>query len=171
MSLLLLLLLIPMGALGGFIALIIADQLLHESLWYFVPLSIVMASIIGWGIKFYPGLLRYLVSGTRIENQVREEAIKAFYEKGLHKTRDNTGVLFFISLFEHRVWILADEGINNKISLEILQGYARDIAKGFKHGQAKEALICEIKNVGEILAKYFPIKPDDTNELSNEVIT
>jgi len=158
------------GIIGGLLALIISDWLFSASLWYFVPLYIVIGFGIGWGAKFCPGLLRYFTLGARLENQVREEAIKAFYEKGLYKTRDKTGILFFISLFEHRVWVLADEGIYTKISQETLQEYAGSIAKGIKNSNAAEMLICEISKVGEILAEHFPIKSDDINELSNKVI-
>lgn len=155
---------------GGLLALILTDQLLADSLWYFVPLQAVFALMIGWGARFYPGLRRYFTPGARLEQQVREEAIKAFYEKGLYKTRDKTGVLFFISLLEHRVWILADEGIYTRITQETLQAYAADIAQGIKEQNAAEVLIREIKGVGKILAEHFPSKADDLNELSNKII-
>jgi putative membrane protein len=158
------------GIVGGLLALSVTDLLFAASLWYFVPLYVVIAFGIGWGARFWPGLLRYFTLGSRLENQVREEAVKSFYDKGLYKTRDKTGVLFFISLFEHRVWILADEGIYTKISQERLQEYAGDIARGIKDGNAAEVLIAEIHKVGEILAVHFPIKADDVNELSNKVI-
>jgi putative membrane protein len=158
------------GIVGGLLALSVTDLLFAASLWYFVPLYVVIAFGIGWGARFWPGLLRYFTLGSRLENQVREEAVKSFYDKGLYKTRDKTGVLFFISLFEHRVWILADEGIYTKISQERLQEYAGDIARGIKDGNAAEVLIAEIHKVGAILAAHFPIKADDVNELSNKVI-
>jgi putative membrane protein len=155
---------------GGLLALIVTDLLFSASLWYFAPLYAVVAFGIVWGTRFWPGLFRYFTLGARLENQVREEAVKAFYEKGLYKTRDKTGVLFFISLFERRVWILADEGIYTKISQERLQEYAGDIARGIKDGNAAEVLIGEINKVGKILAEHFPIRADDANELSNKVI-
>jgi len=158
------------GIIGGLLALIITDLLFSASLWYFIPLYIVIAFGIGWGAKFCPDLLRYFTLGRRLENQVREEAIQAFYEKGLYKTRDKTGVLFFISLFERRVWVLADEGIYSKISQEKLQEHAGGVAKGIKNNNAAEMLICEINKIGKILAEYFPVKADDVNELSNKVI-
>lgn len=155
---------------GGFLALLITDQLLGDSLWSFVPLYAGLALLTGWGATLLPELRRYFIPAGRLENQVREEAIKAFYEKGLYKTRDKTGVLFFISIFEHRVWVLADEGIYTKITQDRLQEHALDIAKGIKSGKATEALLREIDNVGKLLTEHFPIKPDDVNELSNKVI-
>jgi putative membrane protein len=114
-------------------------------------------------------VLRFFVPAGRLESRVQDRALRAFYEKGLYKTQDDTGVLFFISLFEHRVWILADEGIYSKITHDDLQEYAQDIARGVKSGTATAALCREIHNVGTVLAEHFPIKPGDINELSNKI--
>lgn len=156
---------------GGLIALLITDLFLADSLGYFLPLLI--CGVIGFGslAKICPPLLRLFIPGGRLETRVAERALRAFYEKKLHHTRDNTGVLFFISLLERKVWILADTGIYEKISQETLMAYAKHIAIGVKQQQACNVLCQEIEAAGLILACYFPIKPDDTNELANEVFT
>jgi len=156
---------------GGLAALLVTDLFLADNLGYFLPLMI--AGIIGVGslARILPPLLRLFIPGNRMETRVSERALRAFYEKKLHITRDNTGVLFFISLLEHKVWILADRGIYQQISQETLLTYANDIAAGIKQGQACTALCRQIEAVGVILASHFPVKPDDTNELSDQVLT
>ena len=156
---------------GGLAALLITDLFLSDNLGYFLPLLACGAIGVGRLAKVLPPLLRLFIPGSRLETRVAERALRAFYDKKLHTTRDNTGVLFFISLLERKVWILADSGIYQKISQETLMAHASGIATGIKQGQACNALCREIKAVGVILALHFPIKPDDTNELSNEVIT
>ena len=156
---------------GGLTALLITDLFLGDSLGYFVPLMVASTVLIGALSKIFPPLLRLFIPTSRLEARVAERAIRAFYEKKLHTTRDNTGVLFFISLLERKVWILADSGIYQKISQDALMAHANDIAAGIKQGAACNALCREIEAVGVILARHFPSKPDDTNELSNEVIT
>jgi putative membrane protein len=155
---------------GALLALIMTDWFFDDSLWVFAPITAILAVLFGWVSRFLPGLLRFFVAVSRLETKVQERAVRAFYEKGLYNTRDDTGVLFFISLFEHKVWVLADEGIYRKISQEDLQGYAGNIAQSIKNGTAAEALCREIRNIGKILAEHFPIKPDDENELPNKVI-
>ena len=155
---------------GGILALVITDLWFSASLWTFLPLFISLALLIGWTVDSLPGVKRFFIPSTRRESMVREEAIQAFYKKGLHNTRDSSGVLFFISLFEHRVWVLADKGIYEKISQKTLQEYAADIASGIKKGQATEALCKAINKVGILLADHFPTRPDDTNELPYEVL-
>ena len=78
------------------LALILTDRFFHDSLWIFVPLTTILAFILGWGAKFVPSLLRFFVPADRLESRVQERALRAFYEKELYKTQDDTGVLFFI---------------------------------------------------------------------------
>lgn len=158
-------------SIGGLIALVITDLFLADSLGYFLPLLLGGATLVGSLAKFCPPLLRLFIPESRKESRVAERALRTFYEKELHTTRDSTGVLFFISLLEHKVWILADRGIYLKISQETLQAYANEVAAGIRQGQACDALCREIEAVGDILASHFPVKTDDTNELSNQVLT
>lgn len=157
--------------LGGVVGLIVTDLLFHDSLWFFLPLTTVAALLIGWLTGKVPSLKRLFVPHARLEEEVAQRALQVFYDKGLHRTRDATGVLFFISLLEHKAWVLADQGIYQKISQEKLNQHAVSVAAGIKQGRAAEALCQEIQQVGITLAQHFPIKPDDTNELSNEVQT
>ncbi len=158
------------GALGGVMALAISDIFLADSLWWFVPLALAFTALCGWLIAFLPAAHRLFVHPAKFEERVAEQALLAFYRHGLHQTRDATGVLFFISLFERKVRVMADKGIYEKISQDALQEYADDIARGVRSGTGAEAICREVERVGLILAENFPIKADDTNELSNEVI-
>ena len=157
--------------LGGMAGLIATDLLFHDSLWFFLPVTTVAALLLGWLTGKVPMLKRFFIPQTRLEEEVAQRALQVFYDKGLHKTRDATGVLFFISLMEHKAWILADQGIYQKITQETLNQHAANVAAGIKQGRAAEALCQEIQQVGITLAQHFPIKPDDTNEITNEVQT
>ncbi|MBU0485737.1 MAG: hypothetical protein KKB30_14630 [Proteobacteria bacterium] len=155
---------------GAISSLIITDLWFNDRLWLFIPTALVIGIFSGWLASYLPIVMRFFTQTSRLELQVRDQAFTSFYQNGLHKTIDETGVLFFISLFERRVWILADKGIYQKITPETLQDYAREVALGIKTGKATETLCCEIRNVGKILAAHFPIKKGDTNELPNRVI-
>ncbi|MCI5121084.1 MAG: hypothetical protein D3908_07840 [Candidatus Electrothrix sp. AUS4] len=155
---------------GSLLALGITDLLLDDSLWGFLPLAATFSLLIAWLVDYLPMVRKIFVSGARLEEMVREQAVQEFFKQGLHKTREATGVLFFISLFERRVWVLADQGLNGKISQESLQAYAADIAKGIKEGRAAEVLCLEIRRAGTVLAEHFPVRDDDINELSDQVI-
>ena len=155
---------------GSLLALGITDLLLDDSLWGFLPLAATFSLLIAWLTGYLPLVKRFFIPAARLEEMVREQAVQEFFKQGLYKTRDATGVLFFISLFERRVWVLADQGINEKISPESLQAYAADIASGIKEGRAAEALCREIRGIGKVLVQHFPVHSDDINELSDQVM-
>jgi len=155
---------------GGLLALAVTDLLLDDSLWGFLPLAATFALLIAWLVGYCPAVKRFFIPAARLEEMVREQAVQGFYKQGLYKTRDATGVLFFISLFEHRVWVLADQGIYEKITQESLQAHATDIASGIKDGRAAEALCEEIRRAGEMLSHHFPVRDDDSNELPDQVL-
>ena len=84
----------------------------------------------------------------RKEETVRLRAERAFFEKGLYKTKKNTGVLFFLSLLERKVWILADKGIYEKMEQETLDRFANEVSRGIKEGRACDALSGHPRNRG-----------------------
>jgi putative membrane protein len=155
---------------GGLLSLAVVDLFWDDSLWYFMGLSFVSVFLLTWLVAYLPALKRLFSSSKRMTGQVKEKALAAFYEKGLYKTRDETGVLFFISLYERKVWVLADRGIYKKISPASLQSHAKAIAQGIKNGTACEALCSEIERIAEVLVEHFPVKSDDVNELPDEVM-
>ena len=155
---------------GGLLSLVITDLFFEDSLTVFAIFFAGLSLATGWITDNVPALKRIFISKNRSAEMVREQAVQFFYEKGLHKTRDATGVFFFISLFEHKVWILADTGIYSRISQQELQVYATDMAQGIRQGGAAAILCREIAKLGEVLAEHFPARQDDENELGNGVI-
>jgi len=155
---------------GGLLSLVITELFFEDSLTWFMIFFAGLLILTGWLADRLPAFKRLFISQNRLSEMVREQAVQAFYEKELYKTRDATAVFFFISLFERKLWILADKGINSKIPPDDLQAYAGDIAEGIRKGRAAEVLCRQIGRLGEVLAQHFPAKGDDMNELSNQVI-
>jgi putative membrane protein len=112
---------------------------------------------------------RLIVPGKTFERKVHERALLYFMESGISNTRDRTGILIFISLLERRVVLLADSGINEKIEQDKWQHLVDHIIAGIKQGNFTNHLVSSIRECGDLLAEHFPIKDDDTNELSNEI--
>ena len=157
--------------LGSFGSLLLTMSFFHASLWSYIPFSILFFFPFRGLLSRIPVLKLSLVGKKRKEAAVREGALKAFYERGLYRTRQNTGVLFYLSLLEHKVWVLADKGIYEKIDQDVLNTFAQNVSQGIREGHACDALCQEIRDVGKVLAAHFPIAPHDTNELSDRIIT
>jgi putative membrane protein len=111
-------------------------------------------------------LRRLLVGVERLERRVRLAAEAAFLEHEVFATRDRTGVLVFVSLFEHRVVVLGDAGINARVPPERWQGIADAVALGIRQGRPGEALCEAIGSCGALLAaRGVERRADDRNEL------
>lgn len=139
-------------------------------LWFFLPIYLFLYFSFKCLFSTYPSLLKYFIPEFYKTVAVKKNAFTKFYEHKLYKTRDETGILFLISLFERKLYILADRGIYNKISQNTLDEYAKKLSKGIKEKKTAESLIEIIDEIGNILEKNFPIKSDDINELPNAVI-
>lgn len=156
---------------ASFISLIITAVYFHSSVWSFVPMTFILFFPFRFIVKKVPFARFVFTNKKRREKAVRERALKAFYEKGLYKTRENTGVLFFLSLFERKVWVLADKGIHSRIHQNTLNRFANIVSKGIREGRACDTLCEAIKEMGDLLAQHYPVAKDDTDELSDELIT
>lgn len=152
------------------ISLLVGVMVQHISIWFFVPA--VFALFFPCRLLFirYPRLKLPLLSRARRESAVRERCVQSFYEKGLHRTRHETGVLIFISELERKVWIIGDRGIDERIPPETWRGLVGDLTAGLREGRASEALCAVIASCGGILTEHFPKSPDDVNELPDAVI-
>lgn len=141
-----------------------------ESLWHFLWLFALCFFPFKVLIRSVPTLRRRLVHPAEISEEVAEKAAIAFLEHGLHHTRDETGILILISLFERRVHVLADRGINNVVPVEQWDDIVATITAGIQRGETCNALCAAIASCGQLLEEHFPLKDDDTNELANFVI-
>jgi putative membrane protein len=151
-------------------ALIAAVASQHVTIWSYLPLTIILYFPLYLLIKRTPCLQRPFISGRRLNEAVQARAVQAFYEKGLYRTRDETGILLFISIFERKVWILGDRGINARIPAESWQQLVQLLTTGIREDRACEALCNVIAHCGEELARHFPREGDDRNELQDELI-
>jgi len=172
----------PMAAVRGgvFIALItallltspIAEMFWLEpgNLWVFLSLFFPLFCIAHFTINRSYKLKRWFLFNDEMDAEVQNAALTSFFTERLYKTRDENGILIFISLLEHRAWVLADSGINERIPHEQWQEAVSIITRGIHEKKQCDALCQAIEMIGDILEKEFPVRKDDTNELSNLII-
>jgi putative membrane protein len=128
-------------------------------------------AVAGYLICITPPIKRRLIPRDRLENAVDLRSFAAFTAHGLHHTREHTGILILISLLEHRVEVLADKGINEKVSPGTWDEIVVIITAGLKSGKPCDAFCKAIERCGEILAQHFPRSADDRDELGNKLLT
>jgi len=142
---------------------------LHHPGW--IVLGVVLAFALGYGAGSLPPVIRFFTSNERMAFKVRRRAELAFYEHGLHKTREGTGILIMASLLERRVQVLADKAINDRVPLGTWDTLVNDLVQGIKDGWPTEAFCKAIAKCGDLLAEHFPARPgDNPDELADDLI-
>ena len=141
-----------------------------QNMWLFLGLFTVFFILFHEVIKHTLWLKRHFISHKEIDAEVEEAAVTHFFNHGLYSTRDKTGVLVLISVFERRVRVLADEGINAKVPEGQWDNIVKRITDGIKQKRAVDAICAAIEKIGALLASHFPVKPDDTDELENVIV-
>jgi putative membrane protein len=136
-----------------------------------VLLTVVLSYALGNVMGSFPIILRWLTPNDHMDLQVRRRAEAAFYEHGLHKTREASGVLIMISQLEHRVQILADRAIDEKVPPRTWNVVVDQLVQDLKAGRPTDGLCHAIKQCGELLAVHFPARPaDNPDELSDDLV-
>ena len=97
--------------------------------------------------------------------------LEQFMALGLHRTRDRTGVLLYVSVAERRAEVFADDGIHAKAPPEVWGEVVDRLIGGLKRGAPADGFVAAIERTGEILAAYLPPRDDDTDELANDLVT
>ena len=142
-----------------------------HNMWLFLASFTLFFTAFYFAVKHTAWLKRLFISKHEIEEEVEEAASISFFRHGLYRTRDATGVLIFISVFERKVWLLADRGINGKVPPGQWNATVSRITDGIRQKRPAEAIIEGIQSVGRQLKAQFPVKPDDTDELRNLIIS
>lgn len=134
-----------------------------------VALVTVLAGVIGGLAGGYVApVQRWLVGKAQMAEQVHLRALEAFVEEEVFNTRDRTGILIFVSLFEHWIEVIGDAGIHQRVEPEAWAEIVDRIRKGIRERRAVEGLVAAIEQCGQLLnAHGVPLQPDDTNELAD----
>jgi putative membrane protein len=132
-----------------------------------VTVGLIVGALLG---GLVPSIRRALVGSARMDQMVHRRAMRAFVEEEVFNTKGRTGVLLLLSLDEHRVEVLADEGISSKVAPEAWGELTARIIDGIRDGDLPAALIDVFDRVGVLLGESgLPVGPDDVDELDNHL--
>jgi putative membrane protein len=164
-------------ALGAFAGPLLAEAiyLLGDFWGGIMPLWIALPAAAGGAVGFLlaayvPAVKRWMAGDGLLDLRTRQRAEMAFLEEEVFRTRDRTGILLFLSVFEHRVIVIGDSGINRQVEQGQWDGVVQTVVAGIRAGKPGEALVSGIRQCGELLERHgVAIQPDDFDELSNEL--
>jgi putative membrane protein len=102
--------------------------------------------------------------------RVREAALQQFLAHGVHVTEKRTGVLIFAALDEQQVELIADEGIYAKVDEDAWAQAVAVLTRELRADRPVEGFAAAIDLCGQVLARHFPPRPDNPNELPDHLI-
>jgi uncharacterized membrane protein len=100
---------------------------------------------------------------------VLDHAAFIFEKLAMHETKQRNGVLFYLSLEDHKFAILGDVGINTKVPKGFWEIVKESMLPHLKAGNIPQALETGILLAGKQLQTYFPFDDSEGNQLSNDV--
>jgi putative membrane protein len=147
------------------LALIVPLPLIYLTTWpasviYALQLAAFVAAAI---VLSRPWLRLRLVPQRARHDRAHSTAMRQFWAQRLHKTQARTGVLIFVSLAERYAEIIADAGINEKVSPVVWDNTVAALTAAVKDGRIGDGFVAAIAQCGAVLAEHFPAAPGSVN--------
>ena len=105
----------------------------------------------------------------RCKKEVLDRAAYLFKQLHIHETELRNGVLFYLSVHDHKFAILGDMGINQVVPENFWDEIKDGMQKQFQNGNFVEGLSEGIIKAGKQLKDNFPYQQDDVNELTDDI--
>ena len=117
-------------------------------------------------VAVVPSLKRRAAGRDLIARRTLQRAEEAFIAEEVFATADRIGILLFISLMEHRVIVLGDTGINQRVAPEEWSEVVTTITSAIGRNRTAEGIVEAIRQCSEILlARGFAAASPNPNEL------
>lgn len=117
-----------------------------------------------------PTVRRWVTPRQVRQARVRKAALQQFLAHGLHVTEARTGVLLFACAADHQVEVIADQGIHSRVDPDVWADAVQALAKGLKAGDPVDGFQTAIALCGDVLARHFPPKTLNRNEVADKLI-
>jgi len=140
------------------LALLVPLPLIYLTSWpasviYLIQLVAFVAAAI---VLSRPHLRFRIVPRRSRHDRAHSTAMRQFWAQGLHKTKARTGVLIFVSLAERYAEIVADAGINEKVTPDVWNDAVAALTSAVRHGRIADGFVAAIERCGAVLAQHFP---------------
>jgi len=92
-----------------------------------------------------------------------------FERLGMHLTAARHGVLIYVSIEDHKLAVLGDRGIHERVGQAYWDALVESTLAHFRGQRFRDGLVHAVGEVGAVLRRHFPRRPDDVNELPDRV--
>jgi putative membrane protein len=134
-----------------------------------MPLDALVAFVLGaLSCVLVPELRRVLTPRRFLAAHAERAARRTFDELGVEKTRARSGLLVYVALFERAAVLVPDAGLVSEPLLQALSKARVDLDQAVKRGDF-DGFLAVLLGLGPVAAAALPRKPDDENELCDDV--
>jgi uncharacterized membrane protein len=98
----------------------------------------------------------------------RERALEVFSLLRLWDTDRRNGVLIYLLLAERDIEIVADRGVSAQVDAREWEAICRQMEAALRRGEYGPAVVRGIEEASRLLARHFPPRPADRNELPDK---
>jgi uncharacterized membrane protein len=105
----------------------------------------------------------------RCPGDAMAQAVTVFERLGMHRTEERHGVLIYVVVGDRKLAVIGDKGIHERVGDAYWQGLVASVIAHMREQRPRDGLLHAVRGVGEILRTHFPRRPDDRNELTDEV--
>ena len=154
------------------IALAVPAPLIYLTLWpasviYLVQLAVFIAAALGLSL---PAIRFQIVPRRTQHERAHVQAMQQFFAQGLHRTESRTGVLIYAAVAERYAEIVADAGIDSKVTAQVWAAAIAALIEGIRQGRAGDGFVAAIEQCGRVLAEHFPPGALKRDELPNRLV-
>jgi uncharacterized membrane protein len=96
-------------------------------------------------------------------------ARQVFVALKMHETAHRAGVLIYVAIEDRQLAIVGDEGIHARVDAGYWDAIRDRMVEHLLGGAARDAVVHALADVGAVLAREFPRRPDDVDELPDDV--
>ncbi len=115
------------------------------------------------------GEIRVWVSHKTITDPVARAA-RRFDKLGMRKTRERNAVLLYFAPLPQKFAVIGDTAIHAKCGQPFWEEVAAEIREQMRAQNFTEAVVGAVRKVGDVLARHFPHRGDDRDELPNTIV-
>jgi len=153
------------AAIAGLAVMLFGDHVFALSSILIDPF--VVGAIAGAAVELLPGVKRRLAPAAMRRRAVVRAARATFVERGVHNTRDRSGLLVYLSWLERQAAVIADSGLERRLALGVRDRAERALTAAMARGGAQVAR--ELAQLAAAFAAAMPRRADDVNELPDVI--
>jgi putative membrane protein len=130
-------------------------------------LGVLAALFVLW---VFPALRVHYVPHSLRRRRAHDNAVRQFLAHNIHLTDERTGVLLFLSMEERYAEVIADSGIDEQVGQKDWDRIVGLLVSHASRERLTEGFCEAVAEVGTLLARHFPPRSNDRNELDDHLV-